>query len=484
MTVLAPIAASWARERARAAAEHWARDQCPALAGDVLARRHVLETRLLDAIKGWPAVEPWKDHGQSFSPPALPQKHSFFSATRDDTSQAEQRAYRRELYRLQDAGRRYAGELNMPRLRDCGRRRVRAETVSVRTCTSSAGDKPTAHPVGVLRCGNAWGCPVCSSQIRAARAEELTTAAQRWRDHTAGEVYLLSLTVAHEWGDELRPLRRGVARAWQRTIAGAPWLRIRGAFGIWGYVRALEVTVGPNGWHPHLHVLLFLDRKLEDDDDRERLRAEISARWAKKVSAVLGEKATPRLDKVGCDLRVSTTADYLSKMGLEVAAQLSKRGKGENRTPWELLAQTTTQDVGAYHAGWHWRHYVAGMHGARLLTWSRHLRELLALPPDVDDEDLAEPKTTRTIVVLPASTWDFIVRAGLVLQLLEASERGAFYARRFIREACGRRAAEESRALTSRALADEQRAVLWNHEGDVSTDGVFDRFAGAQVSEM
>ncbi|MCP4961098.1 MAG: hypothetical protein GY925_17765 [Actinomycetia bacterium] len=28
-------------------------------------------------------------------------------------------------------------------------------------------------------------------------------------------------------------------------------------YGVVGWIAALEITHGPNGWHPHLHVLFF-----------------------------------------------------------------------------------------------------------------------------------------------------------------------------------------------------------------------------------
>ena len=38
---------------------------------------------------------------------------------------------------------------------------------------------------------------------------------------------------------------------------------VKDELGIVGTIRSLEVTCGPNGWHPHLHVLIFAGADVE-----------------------------------------------------------------------------------------------------------------------------------------------------------------------------------------------------------------------------
>jgi len=48
-----------------------------------------------------------------------------------------------------------------------------------------------------------------------------------------------------------------IRNAWRRTTTGRAGKDFRKLLGIKGTIRALEVTHGQNGFHPHLHVLLL-----------------------------------------------------------------------------------------------------------------------------------------------------------------------------------------------------------------------------------
>ena len=68
------------------------------------------------------------------------------------------------------------------------------------------------------------------------------------------------------------------------------------SIGKFGHIIATEVTYGENGWHPHFHILLFLNNSVNIKD----CRLAISKLWQKScVSKGLPE---PSLD-YGVDLR-------------------------------------------------------------------------------------------------------------------------------------------------------------------------------------
>jgi hypothetical protein len=184
-----------------------------------------------------------------------------------------------------------------------------------------------AHFHGVMRCGSVWECPVCQLAIKAKRAEEVRRLVE-WHGHEGA--YLLTLTIAHGIGDDLRISREAVSKAYRLMIQGAPWKRISLRFGFVGAVRAMEVTHGRNGWHPHIHAILLL-RPLSADE-REQLRDWIARRWIEKVKKVLGDGAAPSMER-GCDLRPCRRADYLAKLGLELTAPVGKTARQGNRSP-------------------------------------------------------------------------------------------------------------------------------------------------------
>src|SRR4029077_16356737 len=87
-------------------------------------------------------------------------------------------------------------------------------------------------------------------------------AAGNW--HRAGNtVLMVTLTAPHDLGQPLAPLMRTIARSFTARIAGRPWVRAKQAVPVVGTIRSVEVTHGPNGWHPHLHVLVFLEGQLD-----------------------------------------------------------------------------------------------------------------------------------------------------------------------------------------------------------------------------
>ena len=76
---------------------------------------------------------------------------------------------------------------------------------------------------------------------------------------------MMTLTMRQYERDLLADLEAMQRQAWKLgfgTNAGRTWRDAKKDFGVRGFVRAWEVTHGPNGWHCHYHVLLFLARPL------------------------------------------------------------------------------------------------------------------------------------------------------------------------------------------------------------------------------
>lgn len=295
-----------------------------------------------------------------------------------------------------------------PRCRKCGRVRL-APSVQVWFSPSTS----SARFRGLLTCGSVWECPVCAAAIKAGRALEVQ-AALEWHGGPAG---MLTLTVRHSWGAPLRALRRSVARCWRRVCSGAPWKRWKARIGLVGSVRALEVTHGPNGWHPHLHVLLFTEHELGASDV-----AWLRERWRAAVVAELGPDGEPSEER-GTTWTKASAAAYLSKLGLEVTDDFDKGAKGANRNPWRIAADyARTRDARELAL---WREYADGMKGARQLTWSQGLRRLVfrreGEPTDAELAMLA-PDDSEHVLTLDPATWRDVVRRGATLEVLEGVE--------------------------------------------------------------
>jgi hypothetical protein len=256
--------------------------------------------------------------------------------------------------------------------------------------------------------------------IKAERAEEVRRLVD-W--HGPDGTNLLTLTIPHGIGNNLRASREAVSLAYRLMISGAPWERMMKRFGLVGAVRAIEVTHGPNGWHPHIHALLLL-RPLSTAE-REELRRWIARRWIEKVKKVLGQGVAPSIEH-GCDLRPCRRSDYLAKLSLELTAPRGKEARHGNRSPLQIaLDFLATGDEADLEL---WQAYTAGMRGARMLTWSRGVRAAAGLTEEEKtDEEIVEGENgDETVVAVIAGTdWDDVRdRPNAKLALLSAAEDG------------------------------------------------------------
>ena len=275
-----------------------------------------------------------------------------------------------------------------------------------------------AHFHGIMRCSLLWECPVCSRAIKAARADEVRKAVA-W--HGAEGVLLLTLTMRHGLGDDLKVVRKGLTCAWQKMQSGKQWGTIKAQMGFAGSIRALEVTHGPNGWHPHIHVLLFTREMTASD--LEELRQTLSARWQRCVEKALGTEHRPN-DRNGCDLKQCFDSNYLNKLGLELTAPIGKDAQNENRAPMQIAYDFVTNGSEADLILW--RTYCKGMKGARMLTWSRGLRDRAGLNEEQTDEEIVNSEDAEEVFItrIFGKTWDKIrdIR-GITHSLLSVAEK-------------------------------------------------------------
>ena len=277
----------------------------------------------------------------------------------------------------------------------------------------------TTSIAGLVTCGSVWACPVCAGRVQLQRAAELTLLVERARADALGTC-MVTLTVRHGLGHELRSTRAGVLRAWKHVLQSRAWKRIRERYQVAGYVRAVEVTHGRAGWHPHIHVLLLSGRPA---DMERNLHAELSGLWRAAVVLKLGREHEPD-DAHGCHVAPAYAADYIAKMGLEIAYSVAKV-RGPSRSPFELLADASRGDAQSRVL---WCDYVSATKGARQLEWSRGLRARFGLA-EVTDEELAaraaEEQQAETLLEFSRSQWEALNRAGGVLRLLMHGDAGA-----------------------------------------------------------
>ena len=248
------------------------------------------------------------------------------------------------------------------------------------------------HRVGSLRglqhCGSVWQCPVCSSKITERRRVELTTATAAAAER-GWTVLLVTYTMRHRSGDSLSKNLAQLVRAREGVWSGKWAQEFRARHGVEGRIRALEVTHGKNGWHPHVHELVFLSGQV----DRIAFLAELRTVWSKRLRRVGAREVNVH----GLDVRFAdiSVAEYVAKFGYErtwyIEHELTKAAvkgaKNGNRGPIGLL---TAYLEGDDAAGNLWREYAHEFKRSQQLVWSDGLRKKLALAAEKSDQELAE----------------------------------------------------------------------------------------------
>lgn len=271
-------------------------------------------------------------------------------------------------------------------------------------------DAGSARLGKVKTCGSVWACPVCASKVAETRRRELAYAMEQ-HIATGGYAYLATLTFPHYRGQALEELMEPFTKARQSFQNSRKWKAVMEAAEKIGVVNSLEVTYGAgNGWHPHLHMLVFckpgaFGEGEPDDQGRllskaiENLRGEWVRLLEKRGLVDAGNREWA--SRYGLDIRGGKkAAEYIAKWGHDeqwgMSSELTSShakvgtretwGSNHHYTPFQLLAMSATGDG---HATCAYREFVAAFDGKRMLTWSKGLKDHFGVA-EMDDEEAAE----------------------------------------------------------------------------------------------
>lgn len=267
------------------------------------------------------------------------------------------------------------------------------------------GSRPAGYS-GIERCGSIWACPHCAAVIRAGRAAEIEQAVSTHQE-TGGSVVFFTGTLRHHQADDLETTLDAILEGWRKLTAGRPWKRIKEKYQVSGYIRSIEVTHGGHGWHPHAHVLLFLDADISPGQ-LEELRPTLYELWATCVEKAGGKRPTEKgLDLQKLDDDGKLLARYLSKVqdekkrqgwsaGAEMTRSDVKTGRGSSITPFQLLDDDLEGYTEEQRARL-WREFYQVSKGRRAITWSRGLKARCCIG-EVTDADLLDEAESTVLV--------------------------------------------------------------------------------------
>ena len=285
-----------------------------------------------------------------------------------------------------------------------------------------------AHWSNVQRCGSVWTCPVCAKQITEKRRDELKRGIELWKsgvvnvffdfsehgkdfvgaiipsvEYYRGDVLLLTLTFSHSIKEQLSSLLERQRKALKIFYETTKVQDIFKEIGVKYKIKSLETTYGQNGWHPHNHILLLIDKPLEEFSS---VRDELAALWIKACTKA--GLSAPSMTH-GLDIRNGNYAsEYIAKWGLdfELAKGNVKKGRNGSFTPFDLLQYSMLDgEINGRTAASLWQEFGIATKGKRQLEWGRGLKALLGVE-EKTDEELAEETEQNAITMTQVE--DFI----------------------------------------------------------------------------
>lgn len=285
---------------------------------------------------------------------------------------------------------------------------------------------------GLVTCGSVWVCPVCAAKITERRRVELQKAIAAW-EAQGGSVVLLTLTHGHTQGDRLADLLEAEQKALDRFFGCRQGRDLMTSLHRVGHVRAWEVTHGRkravnNGWHPHFHILLFLEFRHADLPSAEEWAFRVWLNACRLSGLPLPDR------RHGVTLQDgSRAAAYVAKMGHEegrgwgLDSEMTKghikRAK-DGETPFDFLRACLAGDDP--QARFLFREFAAAFKGKNQLRWTRGLRERFNLVDRTDEElAAAHEEDAYLLSLIGRDDWKLILQRDARADLLEIAGHGS-----------------------------------------------------------
>ena len=313
--------------------------------------------------------------------------------SQENNSHAKAKEYRKMTIALKER----AGELlyspkelKQNRVCGCGKHRIDKELPVGVTYNEKTG---LAGYDNLQYCGSVWVCPDCSYKISQDRKTELAEAMKSCRSKGL-QVLMLTLTVPHYAGDDLRQLLKKMSSA-----KHAFWTNrnsrnyLSEQFPLVGHITATEVKFNDrNGFHPHYHILCFSEQNFKQEDI-DLIQDELYEFWAEKcVKHGLGKPSKEHGLHIKIGSNEDMLADYVSKWGLasemtQAHQKIGKKNK-DSLTMWEVLELSTMEASTHDKYGRVFKKYAQAFKGRAQLFWSKGLKDLLikALTKEEEEE--------------------------------------------------------------------------------------------------
>lgn len=287
---------------------------------------------------------------------------------------------------------------------------------------------------GLVICGNVFTCPVCAAKIQERRRLEIAKLFDAAYGGDLGpdkKVVMATLTFSHSRDDKLIDLLDLQAAALKVLRESTNWRKMKKLYGCVGFIRSLEITYGINGWHPHTHEALVVDKETDVDD----LRDLILEKWlvACERFGLTGGKIEDFKKRSVQITDNCHTSDYLAKqddsrhwgIDRELAKSMTKQGKKSGRHPFSFLKDYADGDKKAAALFLEYAFGVKGRNGKgrAQIYWQPGLKKKVGLI-EKSDEDLAkeERDSADLLAALNVADWNLILKHKMRSQILDVAE--------------------------------------------------------------
>lgn len=273
---------------------------------------------------------------------------------------------------------------------------------------------------GLQNCGCVWGCPVCAPRIAAEKGQFILKALQ-WGKENAQTPVMLALTARHDAGMKLEAFKTQFKAAWKMMTKHRKWRDFIHSFGISHWIANREVTHGGNGWHYHMHMLLFIDNKAAAAADALDIQSEMESLWIHCLEACSLDALEGIALKVSAHGNVGQT--YLTKIGLTVSEETGKleyeltgSANKDGRNVWDLLRHAYFGDEQASRL---YVEFVEAMSGENFITSSHGLKALVNSVQIQDTVSETPTKKNQEWAEISPYWWTVILQAGAADDVLE-----------------------------------------------------------------
>jgi hypothetical protein len=287
-----------------------------------------------------------------------------------------------------------------------------------------SNDNDSTFYGGLQICGSVWLCPLCSSKISTKRAIEIKTMMDTWKLR-GGKILMVTFTFPHHFGQRLNLLYKKFSAVRRKQFFNSKtWRDWKELIGFRHSIAALEVNYGENGWHIHLHFVIFY---MPGSDTKEPLASDLLSAWQ---SACVAEGLS-RPNEHGIVISDAEEAgSYISKWGMELELTKSciKKGREGNRTPWDLLRDF--KETGNIRSGELWKEYAKVFKGKQQLDVSPGMKKDLGLGLEKTDLRLVEEKTqhAKRLGSFRWDEWQLILKHCAEGWVLEIAKYGGWEA--------------------------------------------------------